>query len=73
MVHHGPFFDMTTAKWRGIFTPGYKLTIDESMFAWYGKGLHNEKDGLPAVIKIKRKPKSIGRECKTLADVQFGV
>jgi hypothetical protein len=73
MVHHRPFFDVTTAKWRGIFTPGYKLTIDESMFAWYGKGLHNEKDGLPAVIKIKRKPKGIGRECKTLADVQSGV
>ncbi|KAJ3618142.1 hypothetical protein MTP99_006168 [Tenebrio molitor] len=71
--HVRPFFDMTTAKWRDIFTPGYKLTIDESMFAWYGKGLHNEKDGLPAVIKIKRKPKGIGCECKTLADVQSGV
>jgi hypothetical protein len=73
LYHVRPFFDMTTAKWRDIFTPGYKLTIDKSMFAWYGKGLHNEKDGLPAVIKIKRKPKGIGCECKTLADVQSGV
>jgi len=59
---------MTTSKWQSIFTPGYKLTVDESMFAWYGKGQYVE-GGMPAVIKIKRKPKGVGCECKTISDV----
>ncbi|XP_050298561.1 piggyBac transposable element-derived protein 4-like [Anthonomus grandis grandis] len=67
------FFHMTTSKWNDIYSPGYKVTVDESMFAWYGKGLHNERDGMPAVIKIQRKPKGVGCECKTIADVQSGI
>lgn len=67
------FVEMTTSKWNDIFTPGYKITVDESMFAWYGKGLNRERGGMPAVIKIKRKPKGVGCECKTIADVQSGI
>ncbi|KAJ3659781.1 hypothetical protein Zmor_011453 [Zophobas morio] len=55
-------------KWPSIMTAGYKLTCDESMFSWYGKGAH--QNGMPAVIKIKRKPKGVGCEMKTLADAQ---
>lgn len=68
-----PFYQMSVNKWQDVFTPGYKITVDESMFAWYGKGLHGEKDGMPSVIKIARKPKGVGCECKTVADVQSGV
>ncbi|XP_051167804.1 uncharacterized protein LOC127285709 [Leptopilina boulardi] len=69
-----PFIEMTVSKCRDVFSPGYKITVDESMFAWYGKGLHGTKEGgMPAVIKIKRKPKGVGCECKTLADVQTGI
>lgn len=58
--------DFLNEKWPSIMTPGYKLTCDESMFAWYRKGAHEA--GMPAVIKIKRKPKGVGCEMKTLAD-----
>lgn len=67
-----PLIEMTTSKWRDIFSPGYKLAIDESMFAWYGKGQYF-KNGMPAVIKIKRKPKGVGCECKTISDVVSGI
>lgn len=50
-----------------LMTPSYKLTVDESMFAWYGRGNYSEK-GMPTVIKMKRKPRGIGCEVKTLAD-----
>lgn len=66
------FLDMTISKWRDVFTPGYKITVDESMLAWYGKGLCNE-GGMPAVIKTKRKPKGVGCEAKTVADVLSGI
>lgn len=62
-----PLVKMTTDKWQSIFSPGYKLTVDESMFAWYGKGNYY-RDGMPAVMKIKRKPKGVGCEVKTIAD-----
>ena len=42
------------------------LTLDESMFSCYGKG--NVPGGLLCVIKIKRKPRGIGPEIKTLAE-----
>lgn len=66
-----PFFDMTISKY-DVFTPGYKLTVVESMFAWYGKGFYKKDGGMPAVIKIERKPKGVGCECKTIADVVSG-
>lgn len=42
-------------------TPGHYLCVDESMNQWLGKGM-------PNVVKIPRKPHSIGQEYKTLAD-----
>lgn len=62
-----PLVDMTVKQWRLIISPGYKLTIDESMFAWYGKDNY-DPDGMPAVMKIKRKPKGVGCEVKTICD-----
>lgn len=62
-----PLLEMTVSQWREVFSPGFKLTVDESMFAWYGKG-NNDPDGMPAVIKIKRKPKGVGCEVKTICD-----
>ena len=41
------------------------------MFAWYGKG--DRPGGLPRVIKIKRKPKGVGCEAKTIADALSGI
>ena len=41
------------------------------MFAWYGKG--DRPRGLPRVIKIKRKPKEVGCEAKTFADILPGI
>jgi len=62
-----PLVDALNDKWRAIINPGYKLTVDESMFSWLGQG-QCSKSGMPAVMKIKRKPKGIGCEVKTLAD-----
>ncbi|KAG8246074.1 hypothetical protein J6590_093058 [Homalodisca vitripennis] len=44
-----------------VFPQVSKLTVDESTFAWYGKGNYRE-NGMPAVMKIKRKPKGVGCE-----------
>lgn len=30
--------EMCASKWNEVLTPGYKMTVDESMFAWYGRG-----------------------------------
>lgn len=62
-----PLIEMTVQHWRQNFSPGFKLTVDESMFAWYGKDSYYE-DGMPAVMKIKRKPKGVGCEVKTICD-----
>ena len=62
---------MCASKWREMITPGYKITVDESMFAWYGR--NGALGGMSAVIKIKRKPKGVGCEVKTIADALSGV
>lgn len=59
--------DTCNDHWATLISPGHKITVDESMFAWYGRGSYEEK-GMPAVMKIKRKPKGIGCEVKTAAD-----
>lgn len=66
------FINMIHVKLNDVFRPGYKLCADESMFAWYGRGNFDE-NGMPAVIKIKRKPKGIGCEAKTLADADSNI
>ena len=53
-----PLIDMCNLKWQTSIRPGHKLTVDESMFAWYGRG--GDIGGMPTVIKIKRKPKGVG-------------
>ena len=60
------FVDSCNTTWQEALRPGYKITVDESMFAWYGKG--DRPGGLPRVIKIKRKPKGVGCEAKIIAD-----
>ncbi|CAG4980648.1 unnamed protein product [Parnassius apollo] len=54
-------------KLKDIIHPGAKISIDESMFAWYERGAY-VKDGMPAVMTIKRKPKGVGCEVKTACD-----
>ena len=61
-----PLVNLLTTKWTSVIQPGNKLTIDESMFAWYGKG--DYQGGMPAIMKIKRKPKGVGCEIKNIAD-----
>lgn len=56
-----PFVDMLNERWKNVIRPGYKITVDESMFVWYGRNM-------PAVMKIRRKPKGIGCEVKNAAD-----
>lgn len=58
---------MVNDKLADTIRPGSKITVDESMFAWYGRGAYF-KDGMPAVMKIKRKPKGVGCEVKTACD-----
>lgn len=67
-----PLVQMLNEKWQSVFAPGYKITVDESMFSWYGRGTYFD-DGMPAVIKIKRKPKGVGCEAKTIADSQTNI
>ncbi|CAG5033168.1 unnamed protein product [Parnassius apollo] len=55
---------MVNDKLKDTIRPGAKTTVDESMFAWYGRGAYF-KDGMPPVMKIKRKPKGVGCEVKT--------
>ena len=58
--------------WVDAIKSGFKLTVDESMFAWYGKG--DTQGGMPKVIKIwRRKPKDIGFEAKMIADALSGI
>ena len=52
------FLEMCTTKWNVVFTPGYKITVDESMFAWYRRG--SILGGMLAVMKIKKSPKVLG-------------
>lgn len=67
------FIDMLHTKWQDVIQPGYKLCVDESMFAWYGRGNY-DPNGMPSVvIKISSKPKDVEYECKTLADAQSNV
>lgn len=65
------FVEACNQAWVDAIKPGYKLTVDESMFAWYGKG--DRQGGMPKVIKIRRKPKGIGCEAKTVADALSGI
>ena len=60
------FVEAWNQAWVDAIKPGFKLTVDESMFAWYGKG--DTQGGMPKVIKIRRKPKCVGCEAKTIAD-----
>ena len=41
------------------------------MFAWYGRG--GERGGMPAVIKIKRKPRGVGCEVKAVSDATSNI
>lgn len=66
-----PLIAMCNAKWQSSIRPGYKLTVDESMFAWYGRG--GSIGGMPTVIKIKRKPKGVGCEIKSIADASTNI
>ncbi|CAG4952550.1 unnamed protein product [Parnassius apollo] len=54
---------MVNDKLKDTIRLGAKITVDESMFTWYGRGAYF-KDGMPAVMKIKRKPKGISCEVK---------
>ena len=56
------FADGLNKWWRTVFTPGDKLTIDESMIKWLSRYL------CPGWVKVGRKPDSMGHELKTLAD-----
>ncbi|CAG4996824.1 unnamed protein product [Parnassius apollo] len=58
---------MVNDKLKDTIRPGAKITVDESMFAWYGRGAYF-KDGMPAVMKIKRKSKGVNCEVKTACD-----
>lgn len=60
------FINLMHSKIEKSIHPGYKLTADESMFAWYGK--EEFENGMPNLMKIKRKPKGVGCEVKTLCD-----
>ena len=40
------------SKWIDVLAAGYKMTVDESMFAWYGRG--GILGGMPTVMKIKK-------------------
>ncbi|CAG4969696.1 unnamed protein product [Parnassius apollo] len=42
---------MVNNKLKDTIRPGAKLTVDEFMFPWYGRGAYF-KDGIPAVMKI---------------------
>ena len=42
--------------WVDAIKPGFKLTVDESKFAWYGKG--DTQGGMPKVIKIRRRKRT---------------
>ena len=50
--------------------PGSKLTPDESMFEWRGKSGHG---GLPHLSYIKRKPKPLGTELKSVCEGTMGM
>ncbi|KAK3252459.1 hypothetical protein CYMTET_38242 [Cymbomonas tetramitiformis] len=56
------FIDGLNKHWRTVFTPGTKLTIDESMIKWLSRYL------CPGWVKVGRKPDSMGHELKTLVD-----
>ncbi|CAG5059986.1 unnamed protein product [Parnassius apollo] len=43
---------MVNDKLKDTIRPGAKITVDESMFAWYGRGAYF-KDAMPAVMKTK--------------------
>ncbi|CAG4949359.1 unnamed protein product [Parnassius apollo] len=58
---------MVNNKLKDTIRPSAKITVDESMFGWYGIGAYF-KDYMPAVMKIKRKPKGVGCEVKTACD-----
>ena len=50
--------DACNRCWKGAFTPGLFLVVDESMIFWSGRGM-------PGWIVIPRKPRSTGLEGKT--------
>ena len=51
-----------------VFSPGWKICVDESMWAWLGReGRH--PDELPHAQKVKRKPRGVGLEVKNAACV----
>ncbi len=62
-----PFISLLNDRWFNMIHPGYKITIDESLFQWYGKGGYC-KDGTPAVMKIHRKLRGVGCEVKNATD-----
>lgn len=54
---------MVNETLKDTICPGSKITVDESMFAWSGRGAYF-KNRMPAVVKIERKPKGVGCEVK---------
>ena len=66
------FVDSCNTTWQEALRPGYKITVDESMFAWYGQG--DRPGGLPrAGDQNKAYAKGIGCEAKTIADALSGI
>jgi hypothetical protein len=65
-----PWVDGFNAAWLREVKPGSCLTPDESMFEWQGKSGHG---GLPHLSYIKRKPKPLGTELKSVCEGTMGM
>lgn len=71
LYHSKCFVEMLHRKWATTISPGHKLTVDESMFPWYGRNKY--QGGMPNVMKIKRKPKGVGCKVRTLCDTKSNI
>jgi hypothetical protein len=56
-----------------VLRPGEKVTVDECMSSWRGKEFYESAFAMPHKTKIMRKPKGVGCEIKSAADVDTGI
>ena len=67
------FLDAFNDTRKANVTPGEFLTIDEYMCSWKGSDGKYVVNGMPHITKIKRKPKGVGAELKSIACAQSGI
>lgn len=68
-----PLIDAYNNNRKNNVVPGPTIVVDELMSMWYGRDGEYSTEGLPHVTKIKRKPRGVGAEMKSICDGESNI